>query len=213
MYWKKDCFGLSAEALVDKAVELKYVGGMMGEPQKPSEFICLILKMLQIQPDKEIIIEFIKNDDYKYVRLLGEGQPAGAKTGTAVCIGGAGECCCSSMCVGGGGMRERPTHILTLSFMHSLYHPLTHKLAHPTHTCTHPNPCTPPLPPGAYYLRLVGKAYDVYTYLEPLYNDFRRVRVALPDGRFALSHVDEVVDDMLRKDYLFDVALPHIPYR
>jgi pre-mRNA-splicing factor 38A len=59
----------------------------------------------------------------------------------------------------------------------------------------------------------VGKAYDVYTYLEPLYNDFRRVRVALPDGRFALSHVDEVVDDMLRKDYLFDVAMPHIPYR
>lgn len=66
---------------------------------------------------------------------------------------------------------------------------------------------------GAYYLRLVGKAYDVYTYLEPLYNDFRRVRVAQPDGSFALSHVDEVVDDMLRKDYLFDVALPHIPMR
>lgn len=73
-----------------------------------------------------------------------------------------------------------------------------------THTPTHT---------GAYYLRLVGRAYDVYTYLEPLYNDFRRVRVAQPDGRFALSHVDEVVDDMLRKDYLFDVAMPHIPYR
>jgi pre-mRNA-splicing factor 38A len=53
----------------------------------------------------------------------------------------------------------------------------------------------------------------VYTYLEPLYNDFRRVRVAQADGSFALSHVDEVVDDMLRKDYLFDVALPHIPMR
>jgi hypothetical protein len=26
VYWKKDCFGLSAEALVDKAVELKYIG-------------------------------------------------------------------------------------------------------------------------------------------------------------------------------------------
>eukprot|EP00879_Flechtneria_rotunda_P025259 GHRR01026832.1.p1 GENE.GHRR01026832.1~~GHRR01026832.1.p1 ORF type:complete len:173 (+),score=35.40 GHRR01026832.1:416-934(+) len=72
VYWKKDCFGLSAETLVDKAVELKYVGGMVGEPQKPTEFICLLLKMLQIQPDKEIVIEFIKNDDYKYVRLLGE---------------------------------------------------------------------------------------------------------------------------------------------
>lgn len=71
VYWKKDCFGLSAETLVDKAVDLKYVGGMIGEPQKPTEFMCLLLKMLQIQPDKEIVIEFIKNDDYKYVRLLG----------------------------------------------------------------------------------------------------------------------------------------------
>lgn len=82
VYWKKDCFGLSAETLVDKAVELKYVGGMIGEPQKPTEFICLLLKMLQIQPDKEIVIEFIKNDDYKYVRLLGE-QQAGCGLGVA----------------------------------------------------------------------------------------------------------------------------------
>lgn len=67
--------------------------------------------------------------------------------------------------------------------------------------------------PGAYYLRLVGRAAEVYTYLEPLYNDFRRVRVALPNGSFGLSHVDEVVDDMLRRDYLYDVALPHVPMR
>jgi len=71
VYWKKDCFGLSAEGIVDKAVRLSCVGGMVGEPQKPTDFICLVLKMLQIQPDKEIVIEFIKNDDYKYVRLLG----------------------------------------------------------------------------------------------------------------------------------------------
>lgn len=85
VYWKKDCFGLSAETLVDKAVQLQYIGGMMGEPQKPSEFICLILKMLQIQPDKEIIIEFIKNDDYKYVRLLGEQGGAGGWRHCTVC--------------------------------------------------------------------------------------------------------------------------------
>ena len=74
VYWKQHCFGLSAERLVDKAVELKYVGGMYGEPQKASEFVALILKMLQIQPDKEIIVEFIKNDDFKYLRLLGRRQ-------------------------------------------------------------------------------------------------------------------------------------------
>ena len=45
---------------------------MAGGARKPAEFLCLILKLLQIQPDKEIIIEYIKNEDYKYVRILGE---------------------------------------------------------------------------------------------------------------------------------------------
>lgn len=31
-----------------------------------------MLKLLQLQPEKEIIVEFIKNEDYKYVRVLGE---------------------------------------------------------------------------------------------------------------------------------------------
>jgi len=43
-----------------------------GGARKPAEFLCLILKLLQIQPDKEIVIEYIKNEDYKYVRILGE---------------------------------------------------------------------------------------------------------------------------------------------
>ena len=50
------------------------VCGPAGGARKPAEFLCLILKLLQIQPDKEIIIEYIKNEDYKYVRILGE-QP------------------------------------------------------------------------------------------------------------------------------------------
>ena len=33
--------------------------------------MCLVLKMLQLQPEKEIVIEFIKNEDFKYVRILG----------------------------------------------------------------------------------------------------------------------------------------------
>ncbi|KAG7671611.1 putative Pre-mRNA-splicing factor 38A [Nannochloris sp. 'desiccata'] len=136
LYWKQDCFGLSAERIVDKAIDLRFIGGMFGEPQKPTEFICLILKMLQIQPDKEIVLEFIKNDDFKYLRLL-----------------------------------------------------------------------------GAFYLRLVGKAVDVFNYLEPLLNDYRRVRVRDPSGTFALSHIDELIDQMLRGDYLFHIALPRLPAR
>lgn len=35
---------------------------------------------------------------------------------------------------------------------------------------------------GAFYLRLTGTDIDVYRYLEPLYNDYRKVRQKLPDG-------------------------------
>uniref|UniRef100_A0A671T064 Pre-mRNA-splicing factor 38A n=1 Tax=Sinocyclocheilus anshuiensis TaxID=1608454 RepID=A0A671T064_9TELE len=98
-YWKEECFGLTAELVVDKAMELKYVGGVYGGNIKPTPFLCLTLKMLQIQPEKDIIVEFIKNEDFKYVRLL-----------------------------------------------------------------------------GAMYMRLTGTSVDCYKYLEPLYNDYRKIK-------------------------------------
>lgn len=36
---------------------------------------------------------------------------------------------------------------------------------------------------GAFYLRLTGSDTDVYHYLEPLYNDYRKLRRKLADGR------------------------------
>lgn len=36
---------------------------------------------------------------------------------------------------------------------------------------------------GAFYLRLTGTVADVYQYLEPLYNDYRKIRHKLSDGR------------------------------
>lgn len=70
-YWKEECFALTAELLVDKAMELRFIGGVFGGNIKPTPFLCLILKMLQIQPEKDIIVEFVKNDEFKYVRALG----------------------------------------------------------------------------------------------------------------------------------------------
>lgn len=135
-YWKEHCFALTAEAVVDKAVDINALGGTYGGARKPSKFVCLLLKLLQLQPDKDIIIEFIKNEDYKYVRIL-----------------------------------------------------------------------------GAFYMRLVGRPIEVYNYLEPLYNDYRKLRMQNQDGGFAMSHVDEVIDQMLTQDYLFDIALPRLPHR
>jgi len=67
-YYKEFCFGLTAESLVDEAVKLKEIGGTWGGNNKPTPFVCLLLKMLQIQPDKDIVVEFIKNEDYRYER-------------------------------------------------------------------------------------------------------------------------------------------------
>lgn len=135
-YWKEKCFAVSAEALVDLAVDLRACGGIYGGNNRATEFLCLTLKLLQIQPDKEIILEFIKNEDHKYVRLL-----------------------------------------------------------------------------GAFYMRLVGKPTDVYRYLEPLLNDYRKVRYRSKDGKYALTHVDEFVNNLLTKDQFCDVSLPRIPHR
>lgn len=55
---------LLATTLMDRAFELEYIGGMYGQ-QQPTEFICLVLKLLQILPEKEIIIEMIKEEDLK----------------------------------------------------------------------------------------------------------------------------------------------------
>jgi len=135
-FWKESCFALTAELLVDKAMELRYIGGVFGGNIKPCPFLCLVLKMLQIQPEKDIIIEFIKNEDFKYVRAL-----------------------------------------------------------------------------GAYYLRLTGTSIDCYKYLEPLLNDYRKIREQKRDGNFVLSHMDEFIDSLLHEERVCDVQLPRIQKR
>ncbi|KAH7889863.1 PRP38 family-domain-containing protein [Phlebopus sp. FC_14] len=68
-YWKEHCFALTAESLIDKAIELRCIGGVYGN-QRPTEFLCLLLKLLQLQPEKEILIEYLQADEFKYMRAL-----------------------------------------------------------------------------------------------------------------------------------------------
>ncbi|XP_048205913.1 pre-mRNA-splicing factor 38A-like [Perognathus longimembris pacificus] len=135
-YWKEECFGLTAELVVDKAMELRFVGGVLGGNIKPTPFLCLTLKMLQIQPEKDIIVEFIKNEDFKYVRML-----------------------------------------------------------------------------GALYMRLTGTAIDCYKYLEPLYNDYRKIKSQNRNGEFELMHVDEFIDELLHSERVCDIILPRLQKR
>ncbi|KAH6918807.1 PRP38 family-domain-containing protein [Coprinopsis sp. MPI-PUGE-AT-0042] len=69
LFWKEHCFALTAETLIDKAIESKYIGGVYGN-QRPTEFVCLLLKLLQIQPEKEILIEYLRAEEFKYLRAL-----------------------------------------------------------------------------------------------------------------------------------------------
>ncbi|KAH9818718.1 Pre-mRNA-splicing factor 38, partial [Melampsora americana] len=68
-YWKETCFALTAESIIDCAIGLKYVGGTYANV-RPTEFMCLALKLLQLQPEKEIILEYLRAEEFKYLRAL-----------------------------------------------------------------------------------------------------------------------------------------------
>lgn len=70
-YWKEECFGLTAASLLEKAVQLKYIGGCYGGNLQPTKFLCLVLKLLQLQPEPDVVLTYIANEDFKYVRALG----------------------------------------------------------------------------------------------------------------------------------------------
>ncbi|KAK9457975.1 PRP38 family-domain-containing protein [Dipodascopsis uninucleata] len=69
LYWKEQCFGLTAATLCDRAVQLTYIGGQYGQ-QRPTPFLCLAFKMIQLQPEKEVVLEYLAAEDFKYLRAL-----------------------------------------------------------------------------------------------------------------------------------------------
>ena len=132
-YWKEQCFGLNAATLLDRAVELTFIGGTYGVAQKPTPFLCLAFKLLQLTPDKEIIRFYLEQGEFKYLRAL-----------------------------------------------------------------------------AAFYIRLAWeKDEDVYTTLEPYLSDLRKLKRRTREG-WALTHVDDFVDDLLVKNRVCATTLPKI---
>lgn len=128
---------MTSALVLERAVDdLKYVGGTYGSKIDPTPFLCLVLKLLQIQPQKEIIYLYIDQTDFKYLRAL-----------------------------------------------------------------------------GAFYLRLVGRPVEIYTKLEPIYNDYRKLRMMDTGRKFSVIHMDEFIDDLLHKDKVFNIALPRLTKR
>lgn len=152
LYWKEQAFGLNgkpssrvvtatqltspttAATLLDRAVELAYIGGQYGN-QKPTPFLCLVFKLLQLHPERAIVLEYLNDTDFKYLRAI-----------------------------------------------------------------------------AALYIRLTWSAVDIFKTLEPLMTDFRKLRVRGMGG-WRLTHMDEFIDDLLTKERVCDIALPHIKTR
>lgn len=135
-YWKEHLFGCTAADVAEKAaLHLQAIGGSFGGNAKPTRFLCLVLKMLQIQPEDDIVDELINNENFKYVRAL-----------------------------------------------------------------------------GAFYLRLTGRPADIYEKLEPLLNDFRKLKYRNPMD-WKLFYIDEFIDQLLTDNRVCGIALPRLPNR
>ena len=134
-YWKEHCFALTAESLVDKAVMLNYIGGTYGI-QRPTPFICLVCKLLQIQPDKEIVLEYLQFEEFKYLRAV-----------------------------------------------------------------------------AALYVRLTFPSLEVYEVLEPMLNDYRKLRFRQMSGSYSMTFMDEYVYDLLTKERVCELILPRLTRR
>jgi pre-mRNA-splicing factor 38A len=58
---------LAAESRIDKALEVKFIDDVYVS-QWPT-FLCLLLRLPQIQPEKEIFVEYLRADEIKYLPM------------------------------------------------------------------------------------------------------------------------------------------------
>jgi pre-mRNA-splicing factor 38A len=72
-FYKDRCFALNEADIIDRVVEeVKFIGGTYGVMQKPTPFLCLAFKLLQLSPNDEIVAEYLEHggEKFKYLRAL-----------------------------------------------------------------------------------------------------------------------------------------------
>jgi len=71
-FWKEECFGLTAADVMERAAKsLTCVGGTYSGMGKPTRFLSLTLKLLQLQPDESVVQAFLEQNHFKYLKVLG----------------------------------------------------------------------------------------------------------------------------------------------
>ncbi|KAM7190565.1 PRP38 family domain containing protein [Naviculisporaceae sp. PSN 640] len=72
-FYLEQCFALNEADIVDRVVEhVTFIGGVYGQFQKPTPFLCLAFKLLSLQPSDEILEEYLRygGKKFKYLRAL-----------------------------------------------------------------------------------------------------------------------------------------------
>ncbi|RKF56687.1 Pre-mRNA-splicing factor 38 [Golovinomyces cichoracearum] len=72
-FWKDQCFAVNEADIVNRVVEnVNFIGGTYGDSQRPSPFLCLAFKLLQLSPSDEILKEYLHfgGEKFKYLRAL-----------------------------------------------------------------------------------------------------------------------------------------------
>lgn len=72
-FWKDQCFAVNEATLVDRVVNhVHFMSGTYGDSQKPSPFLCLALKLLQLAPSDDILQVYLDygGEKFKYLRAL-----------------------------------------------------------------------------------------------------------------------------------------------
>lgn len=113
---------------------MQSIGGVYGNA-RPLPFMCLLLKLLQLQPEREIIFEYLQAEEFKYLRAL-----------------------------------------------------------------------------AAMYTRLCFKSFEVFDILEPLLQDYRKLRLRNNSG-YHITHMDQFIDELLTEERVCDIILPRLTRR
>jgi pre-mRNA-splicing factor 38A len=132
-YYKLKCFSLNLEGLIDLSFELRYIGSLKPSTNQPTEFLCLLVKFLQISPEEEIIDELLNDPENKYLRAL-----------------------------------------------------------------------------TVFYIRLTYNSIKIYKKLEKLYNDYKKLVYLDNDGEYKIMYMDELVENLIENESVFDIVLPKI---
>jgi pre-mRNA-splicing factor 38A len=141
---------------------MTFLGGTYGGLGRPTPFLCLAFKLLQLVPDKEVILEYLNFHDSSEGEN-GVKEEADEETNEAQAARKTGD----------------------FKYLRAL---------------------------AAFYIRLAWEPVEIYKTLEPLLLDFRKIKRRTREG-FALTYMDQFIDDLLTKDRVCATALWKLPSR